>query len=275
MRVYSVLLAIAGLWINESLASDPMWLGRRVAMINEALYGAKAAATTTATTSAATTAATTATSAPAASSAPAVSSSSTISLSQLTTLGFKALGLNANSNNGQCWLGSDGPNVNTLINSAGVPIIVVVWGTSGYSASFMSSGIAPLITIGISPGASTVISCADISGGIAAVYPDTVLSPFGQIQNTWVEYTYGTYGTIDISREVTMSGHSVQSGNSHCLASMSACVFTCLNGANTCGTAGSYTLQNCGPANGGQSDAAAMNGGCFIGPNAVVTTTFS
>jgi len=277
MRVSSAVLAIAGLFINESLASDPMWLGRRVALWNEALYGAKAnsASTTVASASAAATASPTAGSAPAASSAPASSSSSTVSLDKLNTLGFKALGLNANSNNGQCWLGSDGPNVNTIKNNAGVDIIVVVWGTSGYSASFMTSGIAPLITTGLSSGSSTTISCADISGGIAAVYPDTILSPYGQIQNTWVEYTYGQWGTVDISKEVTMSGHPVSCGNTHCMSDMSTCVFVCNGGANTCGTAGSYTLQNCGPQNGGQSDTAAMNGGCFIGPNAQITTTFS
>jgi hypothetical protein len=72
-----------------------------------------------------------------------------------------------------------------------------------------------------------------------------------------------------------MGGHTVSSGNSHCMADMGNCVFTCTGGASTCGAAGTYTLQNCGPQNGGQSDAAAQNGGCWVGPGAQITTTFS
>jgi len=109
---------------------------------------------------------------------------------------------------------------------------------------------------------------------MAAVYPDTVLSPFGQIQNTWVEYTYGSYGTVDVSREITMSGHAVSVSTGTCTSNMNTCVFVC-NSGNTCGSAGSYTLENCSAANGGQSDAAAQNGGCWAGPNAQLSITFS
>lgn len=190
-------------------------------------------------------------------------------------MGFKALGTNSNSNNGRCWIGSDGSNVNTVKNGAADPIYVVLWGMTSYADSFMSSGVAPLITYGLAPGASFQISCADgMSGGLAAVYPDTVLSQYGQIKQTWVEFTWGAFGTVDISKEITMSGRPASVVGPTCTTDMNTCVFECKSG-DTCADAGTYVLKNCGASNGGQSDAAAMNGGCLMGAGAKVTTTFS
>jgi hypothetical protein len=132
----------------------------------------------------------------------------------------------------------------------------------------------PLITVGLNPGESTTISCGDVTGGMAAVYSGTTLSPYGQVYQTWVEFTYGAYGTVDVSREVNMSGNPVSVVGSKCTTDMSTCVFTCKS-ANQCMDAGTYVLNNCGPQNGGQTDLAAMNGGCLMGPNAKLTTTFS
>jgi len=114
---------------------------------------------------------------------------------------------------------------------------------------------------------------------MAAVYSDmissgSVISPYGQVDNTWVEFTYGTWGTYDVSREINMSGRPITVTGPSCTASMSQCVFTCFSG-NTCGAAGTYQLQNCNAANGGGSDAAAMNGGCTSGSNLHLQTTFS
>jgi hypothetical protein len=138
----------------------------------------------------------------------------------------------------------------------------------------MTGSTPPLITIGLQPGATQDVSCADVSGGIAGIYPGTTLTPYGQIQNTWMEFTWGPWGTYDISREVYMNGNPLSTTGSTCTADMSSCVFTC-NSGTTCFAAGTYTLNNCSPANGGGSDAAAQNGGCTVGPNSIVTTTFS
>jgi hypothetical protein len=186
------------------------------------------------------------------------------------SLGFKALGLNAAANNGQCWLGSDGPNVNTLVNGASSSIIAVVWGAAG---SWMTGATAPLITIALAPGQSQAVSCGNISGGIAAIYPGTTLTPYGQIQNSWAEFTWGSYGTFDVSREVYMNGNPMSIKGSTCTADFNNCVFVCKSGT-TCFEAGTYTLENCSASNGGGSDAAAQNGGCTVGGSATVTTTF-
>jgi hypothetical protein len=199
-----------------------------------------------------------------------VVAAASVSTSSLLSLGFKALGLNAAANNGQCWLGSGGPNVNTLVNGASSSIIAVVWGAAG---SWMTGATPPLITVALAPGQSQVVSCADISGGIAAIYPGTTLTPFGQIQNTWAEFTWGSYGTFDVSREIYMNGNPMSIKGSTCTADFNNCVFVCKSGT-TCFEAGTYQLNNCSPANGGGSDAAAMNGGCTVGGSATVTTTF-
>jgi hypothetical protein len=195
----------------------------------------------------------------------------------LLSKGFNALGQNAQGNNGACWIGSDGPNTNVVTNGAGQDIIVVVWGPNG---SWMTGGTPPLITYALAPGATFTISCADnVPGGMAAVYQDMissgqVISQWGQVDNTWVEFTYGIWGTYDVSREINMSGRPISVIGPSCTSNMNTCVFTC-NSGNTCGTAGSYTLQNCGPYNGGGSDSAAMNGGCTSGSNLHLQTTFS
>lgn len=190
--------------------------------------------------------------------------------SRLTAFGFKSMGQNAVTNNGQCWLGTDGTNTNLVKNAASEPIIVVLWGAA---ASWVGA-IPPLITVGLAPGQSTTISCGDITGGMAAIYGNTQMSPYGQIDQTWVEFTFGTLGTVDVSQEVNMSGRPVSVVGQKCTTDMNTCVFQCKKG-NTCMDLGSYILLNCGPSNGGQSDAAGANGGCLMGPSAKLTTTFS
>lgn len=243
--------------------------------MNEALYGAQANTATTTTTAASV--------APAAATTPAIDNKSTASTSTTSStsnfdasslvskIGIGSQGQNAQANNGACWIGSDGPNVNTVKNAASGQIVLVVWGPLG---SWVNAN-APLITYGLNPGGSVQISCSTgYSGGMSAIYSGTTLSPYGQVDNTWVEFTYGQYGTVDVSREVNMNGNSVSVVGATCTTDMNNCVFVC-NSGTTCGAANSYTLKNCGPSNGGQSDAAAQNGGCFMGSNAMVTTTWS
>jgi len=285
----AMLLAFAGLSIPQAMASAvPMWLGRRELTKNDALspavpYNGGASPTTSPAASSPTPSvvvpapvANNVVPSAAAPSPSTAASTGTLDLSKLTSLGFKALGLNAQASNGNCWIGSDGPNVHTITNSYSSPIAVVWWGGSGsYAVSFMTSGIAPLVTAALNPGSSMTVSCQNgVSGGFAAVYPDTTLTSFGQIGNTWGEFTTGQYGTYDVSREVFMGGHPMSISSSACTADMNSCVFTCTNGASTCGAAGTYQINNCsGP--GKQTSADGMNGGCLMGANAQVSISFS
>jgi hypothetical protein len=286
MRLSSAALVVAAVCVGDSLATvikrSPYVYANNLALLsansrrdtNEALVGGNLYVPAVSASPAVPSSTPTPSAAPAAASTASTSSNvvsaASVSTSSLLSLGFKALGLNAAANNGQCWLGSDGPNVNTLVNSASSSIIAVVWGAAG---SWMTGATPPLITVALAPGQSQAVSCADVSGGIAAIYPGTTLTAYGQVQNTWAEFTWGAYGTFDVSREVYMNGNSMSIVGSSCTANMNTCVFTCISGT-TCFEAGTYKLNNCSPANGGGSDAAAMNGGCTVGSNAKVTTTF-
>jgi len=162
--------------------------------------------------------------------------------SLLTTLGFKAAGVNAVSPNGAAWIGNDGPYLNKFHNSASEPVILTIWtgATSWVNAN------APSITVSIPPGSAQIISFAEgVSGGFSGVYPSTKLVN-GQVQNTWGEFTYsGSYSTVDVSREVTMEGQGLRIETENCLTDMDTCVFVCKGGLLTCWL--DYELQNCEP----------------------------
>ncbi|MCJ1377751.1 hypothetical protein MMC17_000847 [Xylographa soralifera] len=145
-------------------------------------------------------------------------------------------------NSGGVWLGDDGDYVNEFSNASDEPLILVVWGPA---ASWVNK-FQPLITLNISPGSSRNVSFATgTSGAFSAIYSDTVLS-YGQISNTWGEYTHSLYGTVDVSMEPNMSGHpmSIQNGGADggCLTDMNTCVFQCTSG-NSCWQ--EYVLVNC------------------------------
>jgi hypothetical protein len=189
------------------------------------------------------------TSTPAAS--PSSSSSSTGSIgktvsswfsdieSAVTKIGICSAGTNANSNNGQAWLGSDGQYTNNFMNNASEAVILVVWGSAG---SWVNT-IQPLITQSISPGESLLVSFANgASGAFSAIYSDTTLNN-GQIFNTWGEYTLGgSYSTVDVSREVNMNGHGLEIQTPQCTTNMNTCVFVCSSGTSC---EFGYELQNC------------------------------
>jgi len=157
----------------------------------------------------------------------------------LARLGVIA-GINAASDNGNAWLGSDGPYTNEFTNDSGENLILVVWGSQG---SWVNA-VQPFITASIAPGASTTVSFASGAiGACSAVYSDTVMVN-GQISNTWCEYTFGPEGVVDISREVNMAGHTMSVVGPECTTDMNTCVFVCSSG-NTCMT--NYELLNCAP----------------------------
>ncbi|OCL12987.1 hypothetical protein AOQ84DRAFT_436628 [Glonium stellatum] len=198
---------------------------------------------------------------------------SAVDSSNILSLGLKAIGTNSKTNNGAIWIGDDGDYTNEFTNAAGEDIVLVCWGSDG---SWVNA-IVPLITVSIPDGGKTTLSFANgNSGACAPIYPDTELVD-GQISNTWLEHTYGPSGVLDVSREVNMSGHSIEAVGPSCTTNMEQCVFVCDSG-NTCLTG--YSLKNC--ANGSQAGAnygqydGADSGGCGgLGNQAAIKTTFS
>ncbi|KAB5576593.1 hypothetical protein GE09DRAFT_1170177 [Coniochaeta sp. 2T2.1] len=166
----------------------------------------------------------------------------------MSQIGMAGQGTNARSNNGNIWIGSDGPNKFVYTNRANTPIILIVWDNppNDYQSSFMNVRKSK-ISYSLAAGASVTVSMANgVSGGWSALYNHkTTLSQYGQIYNTWGEFTTGNYATVDISREVNMGGNTMDAKvSTSCTTNMNTCAFVCKSG-NTCGTSGSYDLINC------------------------------
>ncbi len=165
----------------------------------------------------------------------------------MSSMGVSEMGLNEFGNNGRIWIGDDGPNELTFSNRAASPIIVLIWQSVGYDSSFVHA-VQPYVTYSLpNTGDSVVISVGDtISGAFAALYDrTTTLTQYGQVYNTWGEFTSGQYATINVSREPNMSGNRIEilSGGG-CVSNMDRCVFKCHSG-NQCGKEFEYYLQDC------------------------------
>ena len=172
----------------------------------------------------------------------------------MSSIGMAGMGDNVVGNNGYIWIGDDGPNTFTFTNNAGdgSPITLIMWDfpIDDYEASFMNVR-NPKVSYSLpSPGDSVTISLQNgISGGWSSLNNrQTTLSQFGQIYNTWGEFTTGDSATVNISRLVNMSGNqysvSVPGG---CRADMDMCSFHCKNGVNECGESETYDLLGCTP----------------------------
>ncbi len=120
-------------------------------------------------------------------------------------------------------------------------------------------------------GASVTVSAArDVSGGFAALYGhNTRLSQWGQLYNTWGEFTTGQWATVDVSRLVNMGGNAMEITvrNNGCVSDMNRCSFWCRGDSNECGDSGSYDLVGCDSgsqpgANYGSYDGINPDGGC-------------
>jgi len=173
------------------------------------------------------------------------------------------------------WIGKDGPNQFTFRNAgAGPAMTVIVWDfpAGDFEASFLNVR-QPKISYSLPKVGDTVtISLANgISGGFASLVTGrTRLSNFGQLDNTWGEFTTGSWATVDVSRLVNTRGDpmNIKVQGSGCVTDMDTCVFTCKNQALTfCGQSGEYNLTNC--ANGSQpgatlgtNDGTNPEGGC-------------
>ncbi|KAH8912734.1 hypothetical protein BR93DRAFT_906072 [Coniochaeta sp. PMI_546] len=168
----------------------------------------------------------------------------------MSQIGMAGQGLNARSNNGHIWVGSDGPNTFTFYNRASpaVGVILVLWDNppNDYQSSFMNVR-TPKVSWSIPAGGSVTVSIANgVSGAWSALYAHkTILSQYGQIYNTWGEFTTGNSATVDISREIHMAGNSIDAKvSTGCTANMNTCASVCKSG-DTCGTSGSYDLIGC------------------------------
>ncbi|PQE08964.1 effector 5 protein [Rutstroemia sp. NJR-2017a WRK4] len=177
-----------------------------------------------------------------------------------------AMGTNAKAANGGVWIGSQGPNIFAFTNKAAVPITLIIWTQipNDFQSSFMIAR-TPAISYSLSAGQTVTISMANtVSGGWSALYNgQTTLTPNGQINNTWGEFTTGASATVDISSLINMSGNhmSITVGGSGCVSNMSKCIFQCKPGqGNICGLSGTYNLNGC--ANGSQPGA---NYGMYLG----------
>jgi len=189
----------------------------------------------------------------------------------MKSIGMRGQGHNYLENNNHIWIGADGPNTFTFVNGAPVPIIIVVWyaAMSDNQASFMNARIASVTYSLPQKGDAVVVSLGnDVPGGWAALYNhQTRLTEFGQIDNTFGEFSTGDYATTDVSRLVNMAGNSMTirvGGPGGCLADMNTCAYACDKGYNSCGANGTYSLLNCGGVNGvsGNDPHGNPTGGC-------------
>jgi hypothetical protein len=186
--------------------------------------------------------------------------------SKLSELGVVADGQNSETDNGQIWIGTDGPFTNTFTNAAGESQILIIWSDPWITNT------QPLITYSMSPGQNTTISFANgVSGAWSTIMSDTTLDQAAMIYNTWGEFTMDpTYGTIDVSREVNMLGNYMTIETPNCDSTFteteSECVFKCYDGVTDCYT--EFQLDNCDPSTqsgastGTDPNTGAPSGGC-------------
>lgn len=177
-------------------------------------------------------------------------------------------GMQQPKNDGSISTSPGNPNKVSVSNKSGKDMLYVCWGSAG---SWVNAN-APIIAQPISSGGSSTLYFANTASGAQGgaccpVFADTQMKN-GQLVETWVEATFNQYGTVDVSREVTMSGTTVQVTSGQCVSNMSQCVFECTNGQDTCGAAGTYALKNPGTDCNGDT----MNGGCKISGNGMSVT---
>jgi len=184
---------------------------------------------------------------------------------------INSLGIMAGKNS--CPTEDQGDNTMEFLNASSEEMVLVLWdSTVGYMSSFVKS-TQPVITASIAPGETAIFSLAGYtSGAFAPIFSDTTMTEWGQIQNTWGEFTFNqAYGVFDVSREVYANGRNVTMQGTNCVSDMDTCVFKCNDAsASTCGVYGSYSLQNCvgtDAVNGG------INGGCGMGGKMHVKTS--
>ena len=205
----------------------------------------------------------------------------------MASIGMHSQGVNSLSSNNRIWIGSDGPNTFTFINGArdGASMILIMWYAeeNDDQASFMNAR-RPEISYSLpETGSAVEISVANgVPGGWSVLYDRaTTLTEYGQVSNTFGEFSTGVWATVDVSRLVNMSGDAmtvrVYGGEESarkptvpglkpvCVSDLVTCAYACRGTqVNSCGATGSYDLINCGGPNAvsGTDASGNPNGGC-------------
>ncbi|KAJ1326461.1 hypothetical protein MN608_07908 [Microdochium nivale] len=173
----------------------------------------------------------------------------------MSKIGMAGVGANSKSSSSKIWIGTNGPNKFTFKNSGtGAPVTLILWDfpPSDFEASFMNVR-RPKISYSLpKPGDSVTISVANgVSGAFSHLAGHkTKLSQWGQVYNTWGEFTTGPYATVDVSRLVNTGGNgiAIKVENNGCKSHFTKCYFDCKNAAaKSCGESGTYNLVNCKP----------------------------
>ncbi|KXJ87616.1 hypothetical protein Micbo1qcDRAFT_215454 [Microdochium bolleyi] len=197
----------------------------------------------------------------------------------MSKIGMAGVGANSKSSSSKIWIGTNGPNKFTFKNSgSGGPVTLILWDfpPGDYEASFMNVR-APKISYSLpKPGDSVTVSIANgVSGAFAHLANHkTKLSQWGQIYNTWGEFTTGQWATVDVSRLVNTKGNGIamKIENNGCKSHFTKCYFTCKDGGvSSCGESGTYKLVNCAPGSQPGATYGTLNGnpegGCQGFPN--------
>ncbi|PNS19286.1 hypothetical protein CAC42_2463 [Sphaceloma murrayae] len=144
-------------------------------------------------------------------------------------------------------VGGDGPFLVEFKNESPDDIVVVVWSNlnkaNPWDAAIVTQNAAD-ITHTLRANTTTTVSfnpevapLNKISGGWAAVYPDTIMNN-GFIFEPWGEYTFtkmSVFSTTDVSRVTNMKGHKTEIHNyankgdakPACSSTMNKCSFVC------------------------------------------------
>ncbi|KAK4161881.1 hypothetical protein QBC43DRAFT_242751 [Cladorrhinum sp. PSN259] len=199
----------------------------------------------------------------------------------MASIGMFSQGKNAMASNGRIWIGSDGPNTFTFINGGKAPMTLIMWymEPDDNQASFMNVR-EPEISYSLpDTGSAVEVSVANgVPGGWSVLYNHTSpLTPYGQISNTFGEFSSGIWATIDISRLVNMSGDPMTVRvyaeeptktvglKPLCVTDLNTCAYACKGvDVHSCGKTGSYDLVNCAGPNAVRSTDlhGNPNGGC-------------
>ncbi|KAI0385965.1 hypothetical protein F5Y04DRAFT_291312 [Hypomontagnella monticulosa] len=167
----------------------------------------------------------------------------------MAKIGMAFQGENAKSKAAGIWLGGNGANTFKFKNSAGKRATLILWNAppGDFQSSFVNVRRAK-ITYSMKAGAEVTVSLNNgVSGAWAVLYDGkTKLTQFGQVDETWGEFTTGNFATVDVSSEVNAKGTPmmIKVKKSGCVSDANRCSFHCKSG-NTCGASGSYTLKNC------------------------------
>ncbi|KAL8314611.1 hypothetical protein RB597_007118 [Gaeumannomyces tritici] len=134
----------------------------------------------------------------------------------MSKMGMKGQGVNARKNPGSgIWVGEDGHNTFVFENESKGKVTVIIWnkgtlpdGKPDYEGHCMNVRV-PQVSWSLAKGEKVTVSLSKekVSGGFAAIYEgSTKINGFGQIDQTWGEFTTGDYATVDVSRLIRMDG---------------------------------------------------------------------